>query len=55
MSEYFFRTKIYWRKSESWTKFIKLCKETDLKNAKGADTSKFAIKVDLANLKSDVD
>ena len=29
--------------------------ETDLKNATGVDTSKFAKKVDLANLKSDVD
>ena len=27
----------------------------DLKNATGVDTSKFAEKVDLANLKSDVD
>ena len=29
--------------------------KTDLKNATGVDTSKFAEKVDLANLKSDVD
>ena len=29
--------------------------EADLKNATGVDTSKFAKKVDLANLKSDVD
>ena len=29
--------------------------QTDFKNATGADTSKFAKKVDLDNLKSDVD
>ena len=29
--------------------------KTDLKNAAGVDTSKFAKKVDLANLKSNVD
>ena len=29
--------------------------KADLKNAAGVDTSKFAKKVDLANLKSDVD
>ena len=29
--------------------------KADLKNATGIDTSKFAKKVDLANLKSDVD
>ena len=29
--------------------------KADLKNATGVDTSKFAKKVDLANLKSDVD
>ena len=30
-------------------------KESDLKNAAGVDTLKFAKKVDLANLKSDAD
>ena len=29
--------------------------KTDLKNAAGVDTSKFAKKIDLANLKSNVD
>ena len=29
--------------------------KTDLKNATGVDTSRFAKKVDLANLKSNVD
>ena len=35
--------------------FLIMQKKTDLKNATGFDTAKFAKKVDLANLKSDVD
>ena len=40
MSEYFPRSKSLW-----------VCKKADLKNATGDDTSDFAWKTDLANLK----
>ena len=51
----FSRIKIFRKKSESWNRFIELCNKTDSKNAKVVDKSSFAKKVDLANLKSDVD
>ena len=47
-------------KSAGWRVKVELdlrnyAKKAELKNAIGVDTSKFATKVDLANLKSDVD
>ena len=51
----FSKTEMFWRKSESWIGIIKLCNKTRFKNATKVDISKFAKKVDLANLKSDVD
>ena len=45
-----------WGKCKSWIRLIKLCEiKTDLKNAIGVDTSKFAKKVDLVSLKSETD
>ena len=43
------------KKKRNWIRFSKLCSKIWLKNAIGADTSKFAIKADLASLKSDID
>ena len=51
----FSRTKIFRRKSESWTNLSNCATKTDLKNARGIDKSSFARKVDLANLISNVD
>ena len=58
MNEWIFsRTEIF-RKSESWIDWSNYATsrlQADLKNAAGVDSSKFAKKVDLANLNSDVD
>ena len=53
----FSRTKIFWKKSESWIKFIKLCNKSRFKkrNRCWNAISKFVKKVDLASLKSDVE
>ena len=50
----FSRTKIFRRKTDSWIRFINSATKTALKNATGAHASKFAKKIDLANLKSNV-
>ena len=45
----------FWRKyqCESWS--FTLCDKTDLKNVKHFDTSGFAVKTNLASLKTEVD
>ena len=55
-----FPSKIFKRKSESWIRFVQLCKKKKkkkavLKNATDVDKSKFAKKVVLAILKLDLD
>ena len=47
-------TKIFRRKSESWIDLSNYTSKADLKNATGVDTSKFAKRVNLANLICDV-
>ena len=49
------KTKSFTKKCESWIKFVKLCKKSDLKIQTGVHTSDFAKKTDLVNLKSDAD
>ena len=52
----FSRTEIFRRKSESWFTFIQLCNKSRFqKNETVVNISKVANKVELANLKSDVD
>ena len=55
MSEYFPELKSLGRKVKVKLDLSTYATKTDLKNATGVDTSSFAKKVDLANLKSDVD
>ena len=55
MSEYFPEPKSLGGRVKVELDLSNYATKTDLKNATGADTSKFAKKVDLANLKSDVD
>ena len=51
----FSRTKIFWRKVKAELYLSTYVTKADLKNATDADTSKFAEKVDLTNLKSNLD
>ena len=55
MSEYFAESKSLGRRVKVQLNLSNYATETDLKNAAGVDTSKFAKKVDLASLKSNVD
>ena len=56
MSEYFPKPKSFGGKVKVELDLSNYAtKAADLKNATGVDTSKFAKKVDLANLKSDID
>ena len=55
MSEYFAEPKSFGRKMKVELDLSNYATKADLKNATGVDTSKFAKKVDLANLKSNVD
>ena len=54
MSEYFPEPKSLGGKVKVELDLSNYATKTDLKNATGIDTSSFAKKVDLANLKSDV-
>ena len=55
MSEYFPEPKSLGGRVKVELDLSNYATKKDLKNATGVDTSKFAKKVDLANLKSDVD
>ena len=55
MSEYFPEPKSFGRRMKVELDLSNYATKADLKNATGVDTSKFAKKVDLANLKSNVD
>ena len=55
MSEYFPKPKSFGANVKVELDLSNYATKADLKNATGVDTSKFAEKVDLANLKSDVD
>ena len=55
MSEYFPQLKSSGERVKSEIDLSNYATKADLKNATGVGTSKFAKKVDLANLKSDVD
>ena len=55
MSEYFLELKSLGGKVKVKLSLSNYATKTDLKNARGIDTSPFAKKVDLANLKSNVD
>ena len=55
MSEYFSGPKSLGRRGKVELYLSNYAAKSDLKNATGADASKFAKKVDLVNLKSDVD
>ena len=55
MSEYFPEPKSLKGKVSVELGFSNYATKTDLKNATGIDTSSFAKKVDLANLKSNID
>ena len=55
MIEYFLEPKSSGRIIKLKLDLSNYATEADLKNATGGDTSKFAKKVDLANLKSNVD
>ena len=55
MSEYFPELKSSGRRVKVELDLSNYATKTDLQNATGVDTSKFAKKVDLANLKSNVD
>ena len=55
MSEFFPEPKFSWGRVKVELNLSNYAKQTDLKNAIGIDTSKFAKKVDLANLKSNLD
>ena len=55
MSEYFLKLKSLGGKVKVKLSLSNYATKTDLKNARGIDTSSFAKKVDLANLKSNVD
>ena len=51
----FLRTKILWKKVKVELDLSNYTTTVDLNNAKGVDTSDFAEKTNLANLKYDVD
>ena len=55
MSEYFPKPKSFEGKVKVETDWSNYATKVDLKDETGVDTSKFAKKVDLASLKSDVD
>ena len=55
MSEYFLELKFSGGRVKLELDLSNYATKTDLKNAAGVDTSSFAKKIDLANLKSDVD
>ena len=55
MSEYFSKSKSLGGRVKVELDLSNYATKTDLKNATGASTSKFAKKVDLGNLKSNVD
>ena len=55
MSEYFPEPKSSRKRVEVELDLSNYAAKADLKNTTGVDTSKFATKVDLANLKSNVD
>ena len=55
MSEYFTEPKSLGGRLKVELDLSKYATKTDLKNATGVDTPKFAKKVDLANLKPNVD
>ena len=55
MSEYFPEPKSLGRRVKVALDLSNYATKADLKNVTGVDTSKFAKKVDLANLKSNVD
>ena len=55
MSEYFTEPKFLGQNVKIEVDFSNYATKSNLKNATGIDTSKFAKKVDLANLKSNVD
>ena len=55
MSEYFPEQNSLGGRVKDQLDLYNYASKADLKNATGADTSKFTKKVDLANLKSDVD
>ena len=51
----FFKTPIFMKKCEIWIRLSNFATKSYLKNATGVGTSKFANKVDLASLKSEID
>ena len=55
MSEYFPEPKSFGKKEKVESDLSNYATKADLKNATGVNTSKFAKKVDLASLKSNVD
>ena len=55
MSEYFLEPKYLWANGKVELDLSNYATKEFLKNAAGVDTSDFAKKTDLANLKSDVD
>ena len=55
MSEYFPELKSSGRRVKVESDLSNYATKADLKNATGVDTSKFVKKIDLANLKSDLD
>ena len=55
MSDYFPELKSSGRRVKVESDLSNYATKSDLKNATGVDTSKFVKKIDLANLKSDLD
>ena len=55
MSEYFSKQKSFGEKVKLGLDLSNYATKADLKNATGFDTLKFAKKIDLVNLKSDVE
>ena len=55
MSEFFPEPKFSWGRVKVELNLSNYAKKANLKNAIGIDTSKFAKKVDLTNLKSNLD
>ena len=51
----FSETKFFRRKCKSWIRFVRLCNKNRFKKCNRVDTSSFTKRIDLANLKSDVD
>ena len=55
MSEYFSKQKFFGEKVKLGLDLSNYASKADLKNAIGVDTLKFAKKIDLVNLKSDIE